>query len=151
MPPALVIDPGLFSAAEERATHARFNLGAEPGPGLEVNPRPPLWAQENLDIERSAQIFSTAHPHGTTYHEYLHFRIHRQNWVLYQTLYQGELFREAVERLAPRVSDYAGRSALEFASEVYAGLRIGEGRYDEEVLDLYQTILRFVSLKETEV
>jgi hypothetical protein len=44
----------------------------------------------------------------------------------------------------------ATRNALEFASEVYAGVRTGQG-YDEEVLSLYRFLLGLGGLTEDEL
>jgi hypothetical protein len=131
--------------------HAKFNPGAVPEPGIEVNPNPGLWLLEGFQRDYESHAFSTADPHGTIYHEYLHFRIHARSWIAY-TVLQGAVPQLQAETslLAGRVSDYAAQNALEFASEVYAALRTGHG-FDEEVMTLYRTILGFVGLKEDDV
>jgi hypothetical protein len=130
---------------------ARYNPGADPEPGIEVNPHPRLWSEQVARSNYESRDFSTADRRGTIYHEYLHFRIYARGWLYFATLQGGMQPLEAeVQDLAGRVSDYAGRNALEFASETYAALRTGH-QFDDEVMGLYWRILGFAGLQEGDV
>jgi hypothetical protein len=148
MPPALAIDPVLFLGTE--GMYGRLNPDHDPSPRIEMNPDLDLWDAPVLATVLATGLFSTDHPHGSLYHEYLHFRLHRANLWLYQVYSAGSLLQNDVRELGVRVSQDAQDNPLEFASEVYAALRTGR-RFDEDVMHLYRTILRSVGLEETDV
>jgi hypothetical protein len=125
MPPSLVIDPGPF--VESLQQHAAFEPNGEHGPELRFNPDLDLWDEANLRHLHETRVFSIPHPHGTAYHEYLHFRVHASSPVMYEVLRQGLLYQSDVARVGNEVSVYATENALEFASEVFAALRTGPG------------------------
>jgi hypothetical protein len=150
MPSTLRVDPEPFEG-EHADQHAVFDPHGEHGTEIRINPDPRLWNQEDAIRAHEVGGYSTPDPRGTTYHEYLHFRVFASSGWMYVALRSGGLCQEEVERLSPRVSDYAAANALEFASEVYAAIRTGRPAYDGEVMALYNKILTLANLLEADL
>jgi hypothetical protein len=140
LPPALAIDPTLFSGVAHSDTGAQINshYGTAKPVTMEINPDASLWR-----VPGDRQWFASSDKNATLTHEIGHYNhlLALGGKAQFQALLGGARNRfTAIERdTARKVSFYAGTRPAEFVAETWAGRAAGKS-YSSDVRDLYTAL-----------